>query len=189
MAIQQRAKGAKAWGVPSAELWAPWGSAPEDARGPVPSPRPSDRYVTVDEQVEQTIGLVTTRWPTIDDFGLRFDDRISDAWFDASALQHAVDKFRQRTREVLRPLRIGDTFWVRGFSATSLDNWKDSRDVTSQAREMTKLAAAVAVLGPAPLSEVHETFAVKYAPRTVPAIPVTQAAQTPGGAATARPTI
>jgi hypothetical protein len=189
MAIQQRAKGADALRVPSAELWDPWASAFDDAQRPVQSPKRSDRYVTVDEQVEQTIGLVFTRWPTVDDFGLRFEGTTEGAWFDAYALQRAIDKFRQRTKEILRPLRIGDTFWVRGFSATSIEKWKDLRDVTSQAREMTKLAAAIAVLGPLRLPEVHETFAVEYAPRAAPTTPVAQAAQTPGGAATARPTI
>lgn len=189
MAIQQRAKGVESLRVPSAQLWDPFGSAPDDAQGPVPSPKPSDRYVTVDEQVEQTIGLVFTRWPTVDEFGLRFESKTEGAWFDANALQQAIDKFRQRTNEILRPLRIGDTFWVRGFSATSIERWRDLRDVTSHARAMTKLAAAVAVLGPLRPPEIHETFAVEYAPRAVPTTPVAQAAQTPGGAATARPTI
>jgi hypothetical protein len=188
MVIQQRVEVAEPVAQLSAQLWHPGeGEGAERLEGqPVPSPSDSDQYVTVDERVENTIGVVFASWPVVDAYGLRFPSQPEAAWFDAGDIQTTIDRFRRRAKEMLRPLRIGDTFWVRGFSAESLSDWEDLRDITSQARAMTKAAVALAALG-AVQPPVHDlTLAADEEPPDAAAAPV---AQMPGGAATARPTI
>jgi hypothetical protein len=188
MVIQQRVEVAEPFSELSAHLWDPgegWAAQSPEGR-PVPSPSDSDQYVTVDERVENTIGVVFASWPVVDAYGLRFPSQPEAAWFDAGDIQTTIDRFRRRAKEMLRPLRIGDTFWVRGFSAESPSEWEDLRDVTSQARAMTKAAVALAALG-AVQPPVHDlTLAADEEHPDVAAAPV---AQMPGGAATARPTI
>lgn len=109
MAIQQRIEDLGSFSDPSAGLWAPtmWGAESQE-QYVVPSLSRSDRYVTVDEQVENTVGLVVATWPTADDFGLRFPDETDAAWFDAGDLQSAIDRLRREADELVRSLRIGD---------------------------------------------------------------------------------
>ena len=135
----------------TAKLWS--GGYPEDGTSSaesepsIPEPLPTDQYVTVDERVEGVIGVVAADWPTIDAAGLRFGGEISEAWFDQADLQAAVDRLRRDADQLDRPLRIGDSFWVRGYSPDSLDAWEDLRDVTIYARAMAKAAVAVVAVG------------------------------------------
>lgn len=189
MVIQQRAEAPEPRSERAAHLWLPEGWAapsPEGRLLPVPSPSDSDHYVTVDERVENTIGVVFASWPVVDDYGLRFPGQPEAAWFDAGDLQSTIDRFRHRAGEMLRPLRIGDTFWVRGFSAELPSEWEDLRDVTLQARAMTKAAVAVAVLGAVQPPAIDPTLVADDEP---PDLAADAVAQLPGGAAKARPTI
>ena len=187
MAIQQRVEVPEPLSWPSAPLWRPdEGLATDMPEGrPVLSPSVSDYYVTVDERVENTIGVVFAWWPAVDEYGLVFPGQPEAAWFDAGDLQSTIDGFRRQAGEMLRPLRIGDTFWVQG-RMESPSEWYALRDITSQARTMTKAAVAVAALGAIqpPLSD-FDLVADEEGP-DVAAAPV---AQMPGGPATARPTI
>ena len=136
---------AKLWsgGYPADEI----GSAESELGPRIPKPLPTDQYVTVDERVEGVVGVVAADWPTIDAGGLRFDGAISDAWFDQADLQAAVDRLRRDAGQLDRPLRIGDSFWIRGYSPASLDAWEDLRDITIYARAMAKAAVAVVAVG------------------------------------------
>ena len=137
----------------TAQLWSmrphedgisPAGSQLEaDLAGPLPS----DQYVTVDEQVEGVVGVVAADWPTVDAGGLQFGGTISASWFDQADLQATVDRLRSDAGQLVRPLRIGDSFWVRGYNPTSLDAWEMLRDITIQARGMAKAAVAVVAVG------------------------------------------
>ncbi|GAA4740693.1 hypothetical protein GCM10023350_26470 [Nocardioides endophyticus] len=65
------------------------------------------------------------------------------AWFDEAELQSTVDRWRDAADQLRRPLRIGDTFWVRGYSPSSAEGWADLRDVTIHARAMAKAGVAL----------------------------------------------
>jgi hypothetical protein len=191
MVIQQRVEVSEPFRRAPAQLWQPGEGEtverPEGLAAPPPLTPPSeaDRYMTVDERVENTIGVVFATWPVVDEFGLRFPDQPEAAWFDVDDLQTAVDRLRSQAGDMLRPLRIGDTFWVRGFSVESPSDWEALRDITSQARAMAKGAVAVAALGEVrpPVDDVTLAAEDEY---SGVAEPVTQM---PGGPATARPTI
>jgi hypothetical protein len=138
--------------VPRAKRWRPEQVAPPADRQDqqlleMPRALKSDHYVTVDEQLEGVVSVVAAPWPTVDASGLRFDGDISSTWFDAAELQAVVDGFRAATDQLSRPLRIGDTFWVRGYDASSLDAWRDLRDVTRQARGMARVVVAAVAIG------------------------------------------
>jgi hypothetical protein len=172
----------------STQLWYPdegWAPVLHAGR-PMPWPSDWDQYVTIDERVENTIGVVFASWPRVDAYGLRFPSQPKAAWFDVGDIQATIDMFRQHANEMLRPLRIGDTFWVRGFSPESPSEWEDLRDITPQARSMTKAAVALAALGAVQPPLQDSTLAAEEVYPDVAAAPV---AQVPGGAATARPTI
>lgn len=191
MVIQQRVEVSEPLRRAPAQLWQPGEGAaverPEGLAAPPPLPPPSeaDRYVTVDERVENTIGVVFAAWPAFDEFGLRFPDQPEAAWFDADDLQTAIDRLRSQAGDMLRPLRIGDTFWVQGFSAESPGDWEALRDITAQARAMAKVAVAVAALGEVrpPVDDMTLAAEDEYSGAAEPV------SQMPGGPATARPTI
>lgn len=124
----------------------------EGATQPVPvtpEVRPSDQYVTIDERVEGVVGVVAADWPMVDSGGLRFSGAISSAWFDESDLQATVDRLRGAADQLARPLRIGDSFWVRGYTASSTGDWEDLRDVTIHARAMARAGVALVAVGAA----------------------------------------
>jgi hypothetical protein len=141
----------------SGRLWSAAYSDPGDAgdeadrpagEPDIPDPLPSDHYVTIDERVGGVVGVVAAPWPTVDPAGLQFGDDIEAAWFDIPELQATVDRMRSAGGAQLeRPLRIGDTFWVRGYDAESSESWTDLRDVTAEARGMAKAAVAVVAVG------------------------------------------
>jgi hypothetical protein len=122
-------------------------SAESELEASIPVPWPSDQYVTVDEQVLGIVGVVAADWPTVDAGGLVFGGAISVSWFDRADLQATVDRLRSDADQLGRPLRIGDSFWVRGYSPSSLDAWDDLRDITIHARAMAKAAVAAVAVG------------------------------------------
>jgi hypothetical protein len=113
----------------------------------MPVPSSSDHYVTVDERVSGVAGVVATTWPHLDAGGLRFDGAITAAWFDEAEFLATVDEFRAAAGQLRRPLRIGDTFWVRGYDESSPSEWQDVWDITRQARGMARLAVASVAVG------------------------------------------
>jgi hypothetical protein len=120
---------------------------PAEEQPAMPVPSSSDHYVTVDERVSGVVGVVATTWPNLDAGGLRFDGAITAAWFDEAELLATVDGFRAAARQLRRPLRIGDTFWVRGYNESAPSEWQDLWDITKQARGMAKLAVASVAVG------------------------------------------
>jgi hypothetical protein len=123
------------------------GDPQEPLAASVPEVDPADQYVTVDERVGGVVGVVAADWPMIDEAGLRFGGEISSAWFDEADLQSTVDRWRDEADQLRRPLRIGDTFWVRGYSPSSSEDWADLRDVTIDARAMAKAGVARVAVG------------------------------------------
>jgi hypothetical protein len=57
-----------------------------------------------------------------------------------------VDRFRTAADQPARPLRIGDTFWIRRFS-DELEAWQALLDVTALARAAVKGAVATVCVG------------------------------------------
>ena len=129
------------------KLWQPEQAAPDGRRPfPIPTPEASDDYVTVDERVEGVIAVVISRWPSVTTRGLlSFPGRPTTSWFAEDKLQAALDKSRERAKQVTRPLRIGDTFWVRGWSRKTPGAWDDLLDITPAARQAAKAALAAAI--------------------------------------------
>ncbi|WP_425005015.1 hypothetical protein [Mycolicibacterium sp. S3B2] len=211
--VLQRTPAQKTAEVPATEF-PPW-----TVPGPVPLPEPNpatDRYVTVDEQVGDKTGVVAAPWPTVEaELGLlRFppEPQMKPAWYVTEDLQKKVDQLRQKAVDVEgdeeqqpRPLRIGDTFWVRSNGATEnetsysedLKTWVGLRDITPQARASAKAAVARAVLGAQPVPEVenlHDDGTPAAPDRENPddgerPDETDTPGPAPGGAATARPTI
>lgn len=213
--VLQRTPAEKTADVPATEF-PPW-----TVPGPVPLPEPNpatDRYVTVDEQVGDKTGVVAAPWPYTETtlLGLlRFptEPAMQPAWYVTEDLQERVDELRGGDIEVgerrdapeFRPLRIGDTFWVRSNGATEnetsysedLKTWVGLRDITPQARASAKAAVARAVLGAQPVPEVenfHEDGTPAAPDRENPddgerPDETDTPGPAPGGAATARPTI
>jgi hypothetical protein len=141
-----RARARKAlWSVGS--MAGPDEELPPEVQPAMPEPSSSDHYVTVDERVSGVVGVVATTWPHVDAGGLRFDGAITAAWFDEAEFLATVDGFRTEADQLRRPLRIGDTFWVRGYDESSPSEWQDLWDVTGQARGMAKLAVASVAVG------------------------------------------
>jgi hypothetical protein len=106
-----------------------------DGRAVELSPRRGDTYVVVDEIVADRVGLVVAPWPTQDAGGrLRFPTASAPRRsFRRSSLERALADHRGRGRQLQRPLRVGDAFWVRGYSARSL-SWESAIDVTRATR-------------------------------------------------------
>jgi hypothetical protein len=137
---------------PPAKRWRPTqtgSSSGADAEHPLTIPRLNkfDHYVTVDEQIEGVVSVVAAPWPTVDASGLLFDGEITSTWFDQADLQDTVDRLREAADQLSRPLRIGDTFWVRGYDETSVEAWQDLRDVTREARAMARVVVAAVAIG------------------------------------------
>ena len=173
---------------PPAQQWRPkqtGTSRGADSDRPLTLPRinKSDRYVTVDERIEGVVSVVAAPWPTIDASGLRFDEPITSTWFDQASLQATVDRLRAKAHQLVRPLRIGDTFWVRGYDESSVDEWRDLRDVTKQARAMARVVVAAVAIG--------DVDATPYTARAVSDTPSRERRQTrpPSGLGTASPVI
>lgn len=130
---------------PTSRWWTPVVNDAEGARLPV-EPRAGDAYVVVDEVLEERVRLVVAPWPRLDRDGrLHFADlghRVGP--YAVRTLQALIDRHRARHGQVLRPLRVGDAFLVRG-DTRRLAGWDDVVDVTRGARGVAKVAMARAV--------------------------------------------
>ena len=103
-------------------------------------------------------------------------------------LQQTVDGYRKASGQAERPLRIGDTFWIRGWSADPA-KWRGLVDVTAHARAAVKGAVATLCVGevedPDALFQVDETEQESIAPAAYP----TEQAPLAAGANVASPTV
>jgi len=141
----------------AAPLWHPRIQvAPNDEVDELPAVLSSDFYVTVDEWIEDKVCIVIASWPRESADGLVFSGQIKSKCFRSHRLVATVDHFRESAGQIKRPLRIADTFWVRG-DVTSLDGWTDVRDVTRAARQQARVAAATAAIGAVEPSELFAT--------------------------------
>jgi hypothetical protein len=103
-------------------------------------PEAEDTYVSIDELIDDVLSVTATPWPKLDRAGrLAFDeDGVRVDAFAVDALQEAVDAQREAIGQLARPLRIGDTFLVRGYDAASPGAWTAVVDVTGEARFAAK---------------------------------------------------
>jgi hypothetical protein len=139
--VEQRAGTSKAARARTEQLWQPEGMP----AGVVPEP--TDAYVVVDDLSDGVGVLSSAPWPYLDHEGrLAFDPEATDSpqHFARSdrALQERIDELRAGDADPAlanRPLRIGDVFLIRGFSA-HLASWELLVDVTPQARTAAKIA-------------------------------------------------
>jgi hypothetical protein len=130
---------------PTSRWWTPVVTDADGARLPV-DPRAGDAYVVVDEVLEGRVRLVLAPWPRLDREGrLHFADLGDRSGpYAVRTLQALVDRHRARHSQVLRPLRVGDAFLVRG-DPRRLAGWEEVVDVTRGARAVAKVAMARAV--------------------------------------------
>lgn len=115
-------------------------------------PAPDDRYVAVDRIDARVVTLAVAPWPTVEpatgrlDFGPRADRRTVTV--SLASLQTRVDRDRLAGGQLVRPVRPGDVFLVRGF-ATTPGRWSAVFDMTRSGRLAAK-AALFSVVAPAP---------------------------------------
>jgi hypothetical protein len=113
-------------------------------------PTARDRYGVIDEIIEDVVRLAVALWPEVDVAGrLRFGTEESqDFAYDRAELQSVIDTRRQSERQVQRPLRVGDVFFIRGFDEASPASWLRVVDVTKAGRRAAKHAGLRAVAQP-----------------------------------------
>ena len=105
----------------------------------------NDRYVIVEELIDERAVMRVTPWPVVDSKGrLRFPRR--DVAFVSQTAATAWRELADRSREVSRPLRVGDVFWAmlptrRGRRPSDLSRLVVGPivDVSAAAREAAKL--------------------------------------------------
>ncbi len=111
-----------------------------------------DRYVAVDRIDARVVTLAVAPWPTVEpatgrlDFGPRATRRTVTV--SLRSLQASVDRDREASGQLVRPVRSGDVFLVRGF-AQSPARWSVVVDVTRSGRLAAK-AALYSTTAPAP---------------------------------------
>ncbi len=111
-----------------------------------------DRYVAVDRIDGRVVTLAVAPWPLVEpatgrlDFGPRADRRTVTV--SLRTLQASVDRDRAASGQLVRPVRSGDVFLVRGFSP-SPTRWSVVVDVTRSGRLAAK-AALYSTTAPAP---------------------------------------
>jgi hypothetical protein len=111
-----------------------------------------DRYVAVDRIDARVVTLAVAPWPTVEpatgrlDFGPRRDRRTVTVSF--KSLQASVDRDRAASGQLVRPVRPGDVFLVRGFGPSPA-RWSLVVDVTRSGRLAAK-AALYSTTAPAP---------------------------------------
>jgi len=112
------------------------------------APDAADAYVVVDEIVGSDVLLAVAPWPHQDAGGrLRFDDRGSEPHgYSRPELQRELDRHRDAEGQLVRALRIGDVFLVRGFG--ELAGWQRVLDVTGASRQAAKRAGLRVVAQP-----------------------------------------
>jgi len=136
----------------------PADAAPEQAEW---RPAVEDWYVVADERVAGAVGMVVAPWPEVDGAGrLMFSEQMELVWFREDALLEVVDGWRTIHDQDLRPIRIGDVFWVHG-DPVELGGWADMRDVTAESRDAAKVAAFATAAGAVPVEDASELGLVR----------------------------
>lgn len=132
------------------ELWAPTVRREDGTKFEL-SVDATDRYVVVDEIVDMRMRLVGAPWPVLDrGRRVRFGKgRRTKQVVLVDRLESAVGAHRDRQRQLHRPIRIGDAFWVRGYSADP-SKWETVIDITDAARRAARVAFLSAVAPPTP---------------------------------------
>ena len=150
MRNQQRPELDPSWFEPTDEPWEPAARRDDGIRFDL-SPRPTDRYVVVDEIVEGRARLVAAPWPVLDrGKRLRFGSGRRNRYVvPLRKLEDVVDAHRSRSNQVQRPIRIGDAFLVRGKSGEPA-KWESVIDITEAARRAARVAFLSAVAPPTP---------------------------------------
>jgi hypothetical protein len=111
---------------------------------------PGDSYVVVDEIIDLDVRLVSAPWPEVDEAGrLRFEGTGTELEPDLQlpGIEDLVNAQRERLGQVTRPLRVGDTFLIRG-DIERPPQWEVVVDVTQAARQASKLAQQRAIAPP-----------------------------------------
>ena len=167
-----------------ATAWRP-DVVPFDADAPDPA---QDRYVAVDRIDEDVATIVVARWPSVDQatgrltFGAGRERLVVTA--DAETLRRRVDVDRRVLRQLRRPVRVGDVFWVRGFD-NDPSAWGRVIDVTRAGRFAAK-AALLATAAGAPSQDASAAFGIETAepvdlePRPAPFADDAEALPPPG---------
>ena len=147
---------------PSGQPWRPF--TEEGATAPiegVPADA-GDAYVVVDEIIDGRVRLVAAPWPTLgaDERPVFAEpgDELTRAFAEPS-LTRILNRHRTRMHQTLRPLRIGDTFLVKGFDPNAPSRWQAVIDVTSAARPAARRAFLRAVAQPPPEGPALEQVA------------------------------
>jgi hypothetical protein len=159
------------WTPPAPEIDAGIPRLPETAL----QPRTGDLYAVIDDLTPGQVKLVLVPWPRVDVSGRlvfrlgRGASTNAKSWralgsvlgqstktgeplpgyfelfVSPSAFQHVVDRARNTYGQIVRDLRIGDAFRLRGIDSADVLQWEDLLDVTAQAREAAKTALLGAV--------------------------------------------
>ena len=135
--------------------------------------------MAVDRLDDNLATLDVAPWPTVDPATgrLRFepaDDRV-ELTVSAVTLRRRVDRDRRRHRQLRRPIRVGDVFWVSGFTDRPQD-WGSVLDATRAGRFAAK-AALLATAAGAPSVDASAAFGLDEAepvdtgPRPAPTEP------------------
>jgi hypothetical protein len=109
-----------------------------------------DAYVVVDEIIDLDVRLVSAPWPDVDEAGrLRFQETGTELEPDLllPGIEDLINAQREGLGQVTRPLRVGDTFLVRG-DVEKPPQWEVVVDVTQAARQASKLAQQRAIAPP-----------------------------------------
>lgn len=150
MRSEQRPAMDPSWFELTDQLWEPTVQR-EDGTTVNLSARADDRYVVVDEIVEAVVRLVGAPWPVLDrGKRLRFNKgRRNRSVVPIRTLESVMRAHRSSRNQVDRPIRIGDTFWVRSHSAVP-SKWESVIDITEAARRAARVAFLSAVAPPTP---------------------------------------
>jgi hypothetical protein len=152
-----------------------------------PEPTTADRYVAIDRIDDDVVTLAVAPWPIVDpDTGrllfLPRDERTSVAT-PLDAVRERIDADRRASGQLIRPLRVGDVFWVRGYGERP-DRWERVIDVTRAGRFAAKAALLATAAGAPAVEDSHaygldEADPVDTAPRPA-AAPGEEPPQPPG---------
>ena len=128
-------------------------------------PAAGDWYVAIDRIDDGVATLDVAPWPIVDPGTGRLSfEPVADRYsLTASAvtLLRRIDRDRRRLRQLRRPLRPGDVFWVRGIGERPQD-WGHVIDVTRAGRFAAK-AAIFATAAGAPSVEASAAFGLDEA--------------------------
>jgi hypothetical protein len=123
------------------------------------------RYVAVDRIDDALVTLAVAPWPTVDPATGRLDfgppDERRTLVVPSLGLQRRIDDQRSQARQLLRPVRPGDAFFVGGYEDDP-EGWTDVIDVTRSARLAAK-AALFSTAAPAPAADALEDYGLEDA--------------------------